>query len=155
MHDIWRPIYTMCQLHLFSSSWYFPLYFWLAIQIARSKAAAAFLPHCSRWRHWLPSAFLPFCGQRWNNPKSNTVLLSSSALHWDQTHEMAVGRSGWRACRRTWCSYSFSLDALPLSDTAYGMYTTSAGGDFLRPTLPSCVTKYALLQNTCFFLRCS
>lgn len=48
---------------------------------------------CSRLRHWLPLAFLPFCGQRWNNPKWNTVLPASSSLHWAQHHQRAVGWS--------------------------------------------------------------
>lgn len=162
MRDIWRPIYTMCQLHLFSSSWYFPLYFWLAIQIARSKAAAGFLLFCSRPRHWLPLAFLPLCGQRWNNPKSNTVLPTSSSLHWEQHHQTAVGWSAQRACRRTWYNYSFSLDALPVGDGACGWccpQDVHGCNPFCwrgpRARFPSCVTKYALLQNTSFFLRCS
>lgn len=77
-----------------------------------------------------------------NNTKSNTVLPASSSLHWDQHHQTAVGWNTPRACRWMWYYCNFSLDALPVGDTACGMYMAtipSAGRDFLRARFPSCI----------------
>lgn len=54
---------SICFLHPDNFPLYIPLYFWLAIQTARSEAAAGFLLPSLRLRHWLLLAFLPFEGR--------------------------------------------------------------------------------------------
>lgn len=110
----------------------FSLYFYLAIQIATSEVASGFLLCFSRLRHWLPLSFLHFCGQRWNNPKPETVLPASCSLYtrllWD------AGMAGCMSCSspEVLPAGSTQLQSLLLEGSHWG-------------TDPSCISKLAPL----------
>lgn len=151
MHDIWRPIYTMCQLHLFSSSWCFPLYFLVIHPDCKDQGCCWFPPVLFQTEALAAFGLSPLLWAEVKQPKikHSFAYFILSTLRPAPPDSCKIEHM--EALQKHLVLWQFLFWRL-----ACGMHTVaipSAGGDPLRARFPSCIAKYGLLQNTCFCLR--